>query len=130
KRLRRLSRATIGITPARHPRLLPQRRKKPPRAKNHGPRGKAGPGLLAARVYRERIIDRVCFRLKNHQSLRRRARRSSLILHAPGRNWSYEFSRMTQAGGSPDNSHGGGPDFAVRLLLKKGRQLGKCDFGL
>ena len=78
-RLRKLWRATIGITPARQPRLLPQRRKKSPSAKNHGPRGKAGPGFLAARVYREhreRIIDRVCFRMKNHQSLRRRARRS------------------------------------------------------
>jgi hypothetical protein len=77
-RLRKLWRATIGITPARRPRLLPQRRKKSPRAKNHGPRGKAGPGFLVARVYRERIIDRVCFRLKNHQSLRRRARRSRM----------------------------------------------------
>ena len=54
-RLRKLWRATIGITPARQPRLLPQRRKKSPRAKNHG-----RPGFLAARVYRERIIDRVC----------------------------------------------------------------------
>ena len=78
KRLRKLWRATIGITPARHPRLLPQRRKKSPSAKNHGPRGKAVPGFLAARVYRERIIDRVCFRMKNHQSLRRRARRSRI----------------------------------------------------
>jgi hypothetical protein len=50
--LRKLWRATIGITPARQPRLLPQRRKKSPSAKNHGPRGKAGPGFLAARVYR------------------------------------------------------------------------------
>src|ERR1035441_7066329 len=74
----KLSAEEIAKAVARHTRLLPQTRKKSPSAKNHGPRDKAVPGFLAARVYRERIIDRVCFTMKNHQSLRRRARRDRI----------------------------------------------------